>query len=77
MTQKPTPAEPDSHFWFLSVMATNAAGPWFNSYQGALTLAPGATRLEVFNQIREEVARNDPRSRGAIAIAFDIQPNEL
>ncbi|MFE0692953.1 hypothetical protein [Streptomyces sp. NPDC058869] len=77
MPKKPSSTEPNSHFWFMSVMTMNAAGPWFNDYQGTLTLAPGATRLEVFNQIREEVAQNAPRSRGALVIAFDVQPNEL
>lgn len=67
----------DSHFWFMSVMTVNAHGPWANDYQGTLTLVPGATRLEAFNQIREEVAQGDPRSRGAIVLSFDIQPNEL
>lgn len=77
MPTKSFSAEPNSHFWFMSVVTMNAVGPWFNDYQGTLTLAPGATRLEVFNQIREEVAQNDPRSRGSLVIAFDIQPNEL
>mgnify|MGYP001567606407 FL=1 len=63
MPQMPTTAKQDSHFWFMSVMAVNAAGPWVNDYRGTLTLAPGANRLEVFNQIREEVAVTDPRTR--------------
>ena len=69
--------EQGSHFWFMSVMVVNSIGPWVNDYQGTLRLVPGATRLEVFNQIREEVAQSDPRSRGAIVLAFDVQPNEL
>ncbi|MER5903061.1 hypothetical protein ABT150_23630 [Streptomyces mirabilis] len=77
MPKTPTSTEQDSHFWFMSVMTVNAAGPWVNDYQGTLTLILGTTRLEVFNQIREEVAQNDPRSRGSIVLAFDVQPNEL
>lgn len=69
--------EQGDYFWFMSVMAVNSVGPWVNDYQGTLTLIPGVTRLELFNQIREEVAQNDPRSRGAIVLAFDVQPNEL
>ena len=71
------PIEQGSHFWFMSVMAVNSIGPWVNDYQGTLTLVPGVTRLELFNQIREEVAQNDPRSRDAIVLAFVVQPNEL
>jgi hypothetical protein len=58
-------------------MTVNSAGPWVNDYQGTVTPSPDATRLELFNQIRQEVAGNDPRSRGAIVLSFDIQPNEL
>jgi hypothetical protein len=72
---KPEPEH--THFWFMSVMATNPRGLWVNDYQGTLTPAPGATRLETFNQIREEVATKDPRSRHAIVLAFDIQPNRI
>ena len=73
---EPTP-EQGTHFWFMSVMAVNPRGPWMNDYQGTVTIAPDATRLELFNQIREEVAEKDPRSRGAVVLAFDIQPNQL
>lgn len=71
------PKNPREHFWFLSVMTVNPAGPWVNDYQGTTTLAPDATRLELFNQIRAEVGEKDPRSRGAIVLSFDIQPNDL
>ena len=67
----------EAAYRFMSVMAVNSIGPWVNDYQGTLTLVPGVTRLELFNQIREEVAQNDPRSRDAIVLAFDVQPNEL
>jgi hypothetical protein len=66
-----------THFWFMSVMAVNPRGPWVNDYQGTLTLTPGATRMDLFNQIREEVAEKDLRSRDAIVLAFDIQPNRI
>ncbi|MEU6543848.1 hypothetical protein [Streptomyces sp. NPDC046859] len=67
-----------SHFWFMSIQGPNGAGGFYlNSYQGTRTPKRGATRLELFNSIRQEVSENDPLSQSGVVIAFDIQPNKL
>ena len=69
--------KPAQVFWFMTIQKPNAHGYFLNSYQGTLTPAPGTTRLTLFNEIREEVDRQDPRTIGGVVIAFDVQPNEL
>ena len=71
------PAEQGTHFWFMTVQAPNAGGYFVNSYQGTWTPQPGATRLSTFNDIRSYVDSQDPRARGGIVLAFDLQPNRL
>lgn len=66
-----------THFWFMAIQTPNVHGYRLNDYQGALTPEPGTTRLSLFNEIREEVERKDPLSRGGIVIAFDVQSNQL
>lgn len=66
-----------THFWFMSVQTANAGGYYLNSYQGTLTPGSKATRLDLFNDIRRLVEEKDPRSKGGIVLAFDIQPNQL
>jgi hypothetical protein len=73
---EPTP-EQGTHFWFISIQTSNARGIYTNSYQGAWTPPPGATRLDMFNKIQDLVETEDPRARGGMVIAFDIQPNQL
>lgn len=65
------------HFWFMTIQTPNGAGFRINSYQGVLTPKPGTTRLDLFNELREEIERRDPLSRGGCVIAFDVQPNAL
>ncbi|MGQ5576350.1 hypothetical protein [Streptomyces sp. ECR3.8] len=65
------------HFWFMTIQTPNGAGYRLNSYQGVLTPAPGTTRLSLFNEIRAEIDERDPLAVGGVAIAFDVQPNEL
>ncbi|MFI9598965.1 hypothetical protein ACIHCX_03620 [Streptomyces sp. NPDC052043] len=66
-----------SHFWMMTIQTPNAAGYNVTDYQGTLTPARGATRLDLFNEIREEIYRESPHSRGGVVIAFDVQPNQL
>lgn len=69
--------EQGTHFWFMTVQTPNASGYYMNSYQGTWTPQAEATRLDVFNAIRSHVDEQDPRARGGIVVAFDIQPNGL
>lgn len=67
-----------SHFWFMTIQAPNGTGGiYMNSYQGTRTPHRGATRLELFNAIRQEIKQVDPLSESGVVIAFDIQPNKL
>ncbi|GHB15034.1 hypothetical protein GCM10018777_55900 [Streptomyces albogriseolus] len=70
-------SEQGTHFWFMSMQTKNAAGYYLNSYQGTVTPARGATRMDLFNEVRGFVEENDPRSKGGIVLAFDIQRNKI
>lgn len=64
-------------FWLMTIQTPNEAGYNITDYQGILTPRPGATRLELFNEIREQIERDNPQSRDGAVIAFDVQPNDL
>jgi hypothetical protein len=66
-----------THFWFISILCPNAAGFYMNDFQGTWTPPAGATRLDMYNAVRKCIDEKDPRARGGIAVAFDIQRNEL
>ncbi|MFB7707903.1 hypothetical protein [Streptomyces sp. NPDC056105] len=70
-------AKQGTHFWFMVIQIPNWGGYCVTSYQGALTPKLGATRLDMFNEIRADIDEVDPQARGGAAIAFDIQLNEL
>lgn len=69
---KPTP-ERGTHFWFASFRTTSDA----ISFAGTSTPAPGATRMDLYNDITEKIRRENPHLAGMAVIAFDIQPNQL
>jgi hypothetical protein len=71
------PAEQGTHFWFMTIHTPNARGVYTGSYQGTRNPEPGQTRLDLFNSIRREIAELYPETRGGVALAFDIQPNQL
>ncbi|MFE2073713.1 hypothetical protein [Streptomyces misionensis] len=71
------PAEQGTHFWLMVIQTPNAGGLHVNSYQGTWTPGPEDTRLDMFNKIRSYIDEKDPRARGGITTAFDIQPNQL
>lgn len=71
------PDNQGTHFWFMAIQTPNHTGYRLNDYQGVLTPLPGSTRLDLFNDIRREVERQDPLSRGGIVVAFDLQPNKI
>lgn len=66
-----------THFWFMTVQTPNNAGAWLAYYQGTRTPRPGQTRQDLFNAILTELPDGDPRTTGAVVLAFDIQPNQL
>ena len=63
-------------FWFMAIQAPHR-GVWLNDYQGTWVPEPGDTRMDCLNAIRQNVDDPDPRARGGIVIAFDIQPNKI
>ncbi|MFF2383743.1 hypothetical protein [Streptomyces sp. NPDC058108] len=65
------------HFWFMTIQTPNGGGYWIGSYRGVLTPESEATRLSLFNEIREEINQRDPLAVGGAVIAFDVQPNKL
>ena len=77
MSSQKTPQEQGTHFWFMVFQTPNESGLYVNSYQGTWTPKPGATRLDLFNAIRDFVREQDPRARGGVVTAFDIQRNEV
>lgn len=58
-----------SHFYLLTLVGAN--GTHSEAY-GTLTLKPGATRLEVFEELRAQALENFP---GGCVIAFSLEPN--
>ena len=66
-------SEQGTHFWFASFRATGDA----ISFAGTSTPAPGATRMDLFNDIIEKIHAGNPHLADVAVIAFDIQPNQL
>lgn len=64
-------------FWLMVIQASNPMGFSVNSYQGTWTPARGATRLDLFNAIRQHVNDTEPHCRTGVVTAFDIQPNKI
>lgn len=69
--------EQGTHFFFITMSQVNHMGPYMNTLSGALTPREGQARLDLFNEIRAEFESRDPKVRGGVVLAFDIQPNKL
>lgn len=70
-------SEQGSHFWHMVIQTPNARGMHLGSYQGTRTPKRGQTRLDLFNDVLDEMYQKYPESRGGVVIAFDIQPNKI
>jgi len=66
-------AKQGTHFWFASFTNNGDA----MSFSGTSTPAPGATRMDMFNEIVREINAEHPETTRAAVLAFDIQPNKL
>lgn len=66
-----------THFWFMSFLQPTPNG--FDTYRrsGHFNPPPGATRVDMFSVLRDEIERFTPELAGATVLAFDIQPNQL
>lgn len=69
-------AEQGTHFWFMTVIGRNALGLRQEDYSGHLNVQPGATRFDMFNELRQVIADRSGLADITV-IAFDIQPNQL
>ena len=70
-------ADQGTHFWFMAIQTPNSRGYFVADYKGTITPEPGATRLDLFNELLDGVGQRWPESRGGVVLAFDIQPNKL
>ncbi|MFD9368790.1 hypothetical protein ACFWA6_13950 [Streptomyces sp. NPDC060020] len=63
-----------THFWFMVILVPGGS---LMTVRATITPQRGRTRLDLFDQIREEVASLHPETRDGQVVAFDIQPNKL
>ncbi|MFD0437016.1 hypothetical protein [Streptomyces chartreusis] len=70
-------SEQGTHFWFMSLALITHQGLSFYRRTGHLSLNPGATRTDVFEEILDSVKAGTPELSTAVVLAFDIQPNAL
>lgn len=66
-----------SHFWFMSLALITSEGLRFYRRTGHLSLNPGATRFNAFEEILSAMKEQTPALRDAVVVSFDIQPNAL
>lgn len=66
-----------THFWFMSLALITSEGMSFYRRTGHVTLNPGATRFNAFEEILSALKDETPELSDAVALAFDIQPNAL
>jgi len=68
------PTAQGTHLYVLSLFIHGYAD---TTLHGTITPAPGATRRDIFNQLRENAARNDKRWLKALVVFFSLEPNQL
>lgn len=66
-------AEQGTHFWLIAFIS----GRRHASASGTITPKSGATRMEMYNIIRDKLIADMPGLSEASIIAFNIQPNKL
>jgi hypothetical protein len=66
-----------THFWFMTIQTASEDGSRISDYAGTVTPARGKTRMDMFNQVREEIGSYAPHTRAGAVLAFDLQPNKL
>lgn len=71
------PGQQDTHFYLLTLQVPTPAGFSVRSWAGTCTPGPGATRYDVYRDLRDHYARQYPECATAAATAFDLQPNQL
>ncbi|RST04694.1 hypothetical protein EF910_16455 [Streptomyces sp. WAC07149] len=66
--------EQGSHFYVLTLQSRNSS---VCTVSGTYTPAPGATRNDVYTQLRADLARQYPSMENATVLHFSIEPNQL
>lgn len=67
-----------SHFWLLTLQKQDEAGQVDQfTVHGTLTPGPGATRMDVYTTLREQVIAAHPGYENAGVLAFDLQSNTI
>jgi hypothetical protein len=61
----------------MTIQTPNATGFNITDFQGAVRPRRNITRLDLFNDIRDQIFRDYPHSRDGAVVAFDLQPNQL
>jgi hypothetical protein len=72
-----TPKSQGSHFWFMSLMASNVRDFSFHGRCGCWTPPEGMSRYDAFNELFRRVVEESPELRSATVVSFDIQPNTI
>lgn len=77
MTRRNDSEKQGTHFWFMTVFKPIPGGGDVRDFRGTASPKPGATRFDLFDEVRAKVNELDPSKVGGTVIAFDVQPNTL
>lgn len=84
MTTPTTPTQPQptapaqgSHFFAITLQAPGYDGFEINTYSGTVTPAPGQTRYDLYQQLRNEIAASNPDMARSNTLFFSVESNAL
>lgn len=69
--------EQGSHHFVLTVQKPQTGSYAVGTWHGDITPAPGATRRDSYELLREEHARRYPDLAGGIVLHFSLESNQL
>jgi len=76
-TPAPAAAQQGTHHYLLTLQVPTGGGFYTSTYAGTCTPLAGSTRHDVYQQLRNEMARNNSQLAKATLLFFDLQPNRL
>ncbi|MET8826070.1 hypothetical protein ABZX40_13440 [Streptomyces sp. NPDC004610] len=65
-----------THHYVLTLQAVVGGGVAFASRVGTVTPHPGATRHDIYLDLRAEIVRTSPDLAQGSVLFFDLQPNQ-
>ncbi|MFI6084617.1 hypothetical protein ACIBBB_27200 [Streptomyces sp. NPDC051217] len=74
MTSQPNVQSQGSHFYVLTVEKQGLASA---TCSGSYTPPPGATRLDAFNALYQELTSSAPTLHRANVVFFSLEPNQI